>query len=152
MDYIANYYNNAFTHSYIFGVNENGKVKIYFITPTLDGFRLLFNEKPTTAKRQTVVKFRSTKVKREYLQQYATQVVDLCTIEALKNARRVRLKKDGTTYTENCGECLEWLIAERYGVKQNDKSNLSYTDGADLVIDGIGYQVKYEKSGIVVRV
>ena len=147
---IENYYNSAFTHYNIIGTARNGYVKAYLIKLDLDGYKIIFSDKPCTSKRQTVIKYRSTKEKVEYLTAHALQVIDLCTEEELKAKCRTFINKKGEERKENCGECFEWLMAQYFGVSQNEKSNLSYKDGGDIVVNGIPYQVKYEKSGIAV--
>lgn len=144
------YYNATATHNYIFGVAYNGRVTAYLVSLDLDGYTVMFNEKPTTASRQTVIKYRSTATKRAWLKAHATATLDLVSIEELKASCRVKQNRYGKTYTENCGECFEWLLAKRFGTSQNGKSNLKHTDGGDLVIDGVSYQVKYEKGAITV--
>jgi hypothetical protein len=144
------FYNSTSTHNYIFGVAYNGRVKAYLVNLDLNGYAVMFNEKPTTASRQTVIKYRSTKAKREWLEVHATENFDLISEEELKTSCRQRINRHGKAYTENCGECFEWLLAEYFSVNQNEKSNLKHTDGGDLVINGIAYQVKYEKGAITV--
>lgn len=144
------FYHSTSTHNYVFGVAYNGRVKAYFVSLDLDGYATMFNEKPTTASRQTVIKYRSTKAKREWLEAHATASLDFISVEELKASCRQRLNRQGKAYTENCGECFEWLLAEYFGTSQNGKSNLKHTDGGDLVINGVAYQVKYEKGAITV--
>lgn len=150
MHYLEKFYHSTATHSYLFGTAQNGRVIVYRVRLPLDGYYLIFNEKPTTASRQTVVKFRSTRAKVAYLESIATERIDLCTEEELKGKCRTRLNRYGKPYIENCGDCLEWLMAERYGVKQNEKTNLSHKEGGDIEIDGEPYQVKYEKGAITI--
>jgi hypothetical protein len=147
---MKNHFETAATHNYIMGVEHNGKVTAYAVTLDFSGFCFLFSDKPTESKRATVVKYRSNKAKREYLASHATAVYEVCTIEELKSSCRVKTNRYGKTYTENCGECFEWLMAKLMGGRQNDKANLKYTDGGDITVNGIAYQVKYERAGITV--
>jgi hypothetical protein len=144
------YYNATATHNYIFGVAYKGRVYTYFVSLDLDGYAVMFNEKPTTASRQTVIKYRSTATKRAWLESHATKVIDFISEENLKASCRTKINRHGKAYIENCGDCLEWLLAVYFGVNQNEKSNLKHTEGGDLVIDGVPYQVKYEKGAITV--
>jgi hypothetical protein len=48
----------------------------------------------------------------------------------------------------NCGEIFEKLIYERAGQVWK-KDNLPFTDGGDIVIDGVAYQIKYTKATFV---
>ena len=150
IEYLKAYYEQTATHNYIFGVMRGGRVKAYFVTLDLDGYAIMFNEKPTTASRQTVIKYRSSTAKVTYLESKAVKVIDLMSQEELKNSCRQKTNRKGTTYTENCGECFEWLLAEMFGGSQNEKSNLKHTEGGDLEIDGKQWQVKYEKGAITV--
>lgn len=147
---IDTYFFTSATHHYCIGVEHRGHVTAYLVHLDLNGLRLIFSDKPTQSKRQLVIKYRSNSAKRAYLEEHATQVLDLGTLDAFKASRRVRLNKDGKPYVENCGEYFEYRIAEWFGVAQNELSNLKYTDGGDLVINGIAYQVKYERSGIAI--
>lgn len=148
---LVRHWETAYTHHYIIAVEWNGNVEVYLIRLGLDGLHIIFSDKPTYSKGQTVIKYRHSKAKRDYLIANAIDSFTLCTIEELKASCRIRTKKNGETYTENCGECFEWKMAERFGVKQNDKPNLSYKEGGDLIINGIHYQVKYERAGIAVE-
>ena len=145
------FYNSTATHNYIFGVAYRGRIYAYFVKLDLNGYMVMFNEKPTTAKRQTVIKYRSSKAKRDWLEAHASKVLDFISEEDLKASCRTKVNRYGKSYIENCGDCLEWLLAKYFGINQNEKSNLKHTDGGDLVIDGIAYQVKYEKGAITVN-
>ena len=152
MDALTQFYNTTSCHNYILAVNKGGRVKAYFVTLDRAGYGVIFNEKPTMAKRQMVVKYRSTIAKIEYLEAHAEKVIDLMTIDELKAARRVKINRKGKPYTENCGECFEWLMAEYLGARQNDKANLKHTEGGDIAVSGRQWQVKYEKGAITVGV
>ena len=151
MDYLKKYYQTTATHNYILGAVTGGKIRVYFITLDLNGYRTIFNEKPTQAKRQMVIKYRSTKAKLKYLESHATKKVDLMGTSDLEKLKRQKVNKYGKPYTENCGECFEWQIAQRFGGVQNKYTALKHTDGGDLVIDGVAWQVKYEKGAIMVE-
>ena len=153
MDYIKQFYNTTATHNYIFGVLNNAtkRVTVYFVNLDLDGYRVLFNEKPTTAQRQTVIKFRSSKAKVAYLNKRAKRIEDFMSEAELKASRRTKTNRYGKAYQENCGEALEHMIAVKFGGKENTVSNLKHSDGGDIEIDGIQYQVKYEKGAITIK-
>ena len=149
-NYVKNFYEKTFTHNYILGVAKGGRVKAYFVTLDLEGYGIIFNEKPTTAKRQTVIKYRSTVAKIAYLESKASRVIDLISEDELKNSRRTKINRQGKAYIENCGDCFEWLMAKMLKGEQNEKSNLKHTDGGDITINGEAWQVKYEKGAITV--
>lgn len=143
-------YAESYTHHYIMGADDGEKVRAYFVDLSLEELAFLFSDKPTQSKRAVIVKYRSTKPKREMLKAKATRIVEIGSSEQLKAKRRIRVNRKGKQYKENCGECFEWLLAELFGAEQNEKANLKHTDGGDLVIEGIAYQVKYERAGIAV--
>ena len=144
---LERYYNSTATHRYIFGVLRGEKVTAYFVTLDLDGYRKIFNEKPTTAKRQIVIKYRSTAEKIRYFESIAEKVIEIGEIKSLC---RTKTNRHGQTYTENCGECFEWLLAEMLQTSQNEKSNIPHTQSGDLIWNGKPWQVKFEKGGISV--
>lgn len=148
---LENYLATAYTSHFIMGCDENGKVNAYLVELNIDSLCLLFSDKPTTAKRQTIIKYRSTRAKQNWLKKNAIYSFELCSTDELKASCRVKTNRKGEPYTENCGECFEWLLAKRFGIEQNEKANLSHKDGGDLVINGIAYQVKYERAGIAVE-
>ena len=148
---LGKYLATAYTNRFIIGCEESGKVKAYLIELDVDGLCLLFSDKPTTAKRQMVIKYRSTKAKQTWLKANAIDSFELCSVDELKASCRVKTNRKGEQYIENCGECFEWLLAKWFAVEQNEKANLSHKDGGDLVINGIAYQVKYERAGIAVE-
>lgn len=148
---IKKYIQNTATHNYIFGVCRQGRVTAYFVEGlTENEYRLIFNEKPTTAKRQTVIKFRSTASKVDFFKVRATRTIEMGTQEELQAQRRTRINRQGKPYIENCGDCFEYLMAQTLQVAQNASANLSHTQGGDLNWNGKAWQVKYEKSGIAV--
>ena len=146
---MTKYFNSTFTHNYIIGVDRNGQVEMYFIKLDLEGLRLMFNSL-TTTRGHKVYRYSSTNYKLEYLKQYATKHYTLCDSVTFTESRRKRINKKGKEYTENRGECFEYLVSKKFGVNQNDLANLSHKNGGDVVIDGIAYQIKFERSGIVV--
>jgi hypothetical protein len=148
---LVKHWETAYTHHYIMAVEWQGNVEAYLIELDLNGLHIMFSDKPTYSKGQTVIKYRHNKAKRDYLIANATDSFILCTVDELKTKCRVKINRKGEQYTENCGECFEWQMAERFGIKQNEKANLSYREGGDLVINGIHYQVKYERAGIAVE-
>jgi hypothetical protein len=145
---LNNYLLEAYTPYFAMGAVCGELVRVYLLRLDLHGLAVVFSDKPTQSKRQMVIKYRSTKTKREWMESHALQVFDLCTLADLEKARRYKVNRKGETYQENCGECFEWLLAERFGVSQNEQANLSHKDGGVLEIGGVLYSVKFEKAGI----
>ena len=95
-----------------------------------------------------MVRYVSNKKKVAYMESHCTLKVALCTVEEFENSRRIRVNKKGVEYMENRGEYFEYLVAKKFNAIQNDKANLKHTEGGDMEINGIPYQVKYESAGI----
>ena len=148
---LNNYYNTTFTHNYILGVaDKKGKVvKAYFVNLDLEGFKMMFNS-PTTSRTALVYRYNSNRKKVAYLNDHATKIMTIDTIEHFENSLRIRVNKKGKEYRENRGEYFEYLMSTILNVKQNDLSNLSHTEGGDVEVNGVAYQVKYERSGVTV--
>ena len=90
----------------------------------------------------------SNKKKVAYMESHCSLKIALCTVEEFENSRRTKVSRKGVEYVENRGEYFEYLVAEKFNVIQNEKSNLKHTDGGDVEINGIAWQVKYEGAGI----
>ena len=140
-DYIK-YAQAAYTHYYIVGVGKGGKVTAYFINLHADGLSRLFTGKPQKSSGQVVHRYRSTRKKIAFLEKQCFYKIDLMSIADFETLNASNF--------HNRGNCFEYLIATRYNVSQNAQQNLSFREGADLTIDGIPYQVKYENSKMLI--
>lgn len=149
-NYIKNYHATAYTNKYIIGVEEDGLVYAYIIELSESGLNFLFSDKPQNSKDGIKIKYRSNKDKRKFLLRNCLQAFTIATIAEFTAMRRTKVNRKGELYTENKGECFEWLISEYLHGTQNDKSNVSYQDGGDITVNGVHYQVKYESATIIV--
>jgi hypothetical protein len=129
---IDRYESKAFTHKYIFGFTFRHNV--YFVKAEasvlpyilcLDkasrgaGYSLRFC--PTTAIKATLLKGAEVLCSETYFN------------EAVASCKY------------NRGEVFEKLVTEYYGQRW-EKDNVPYWAGADLTVNGIGYQLKFEKA------
>ena len=123
----------AYTHKYIFGYTHKGIVyavhtdsEVLPYVCTLDrasrgaGYSLRF--KPNKAQKETLA---------------SLQPAVLCSAEYF-NA-----ELSATKY--NAGELFEKLVTESYG-QTWVKDNVPFTAGGDIEVDGVAYQIKYEKA------
>ena len=141
------YYDTTFTHNYVIGAKINGMVVAYLITLNFEALCMFFASF-TTSRGYTVARYSSNKKKIQYLEEHCTRRIELIDLETFESTRRTRVNKKGKEYVENRGEYFEYLVSQFFGVEQNDVSNLKHTEGGDIEIDKIAYQVKYEASGI----
>lgn len=144
---LENYCKTTYTHKYVMGAKENNKIVAYFVELEVEGLEKMFTAQ-TTSRGYKVVRYVSTKKKRAYLADHCEKRIELCTIEEFENSRRKKTSRLGNIYIENRGEYFEYLIAEKFNGIQNLVSNLKHTEGGDIEIQGIPYQVKFEGAGI----
>lgn len=137
MNHLVNGYNDlAFTHNYIFGFTYKHVVYMVHATSevmpyvcTLDkasrgaGYSLRF--KPTTAQKLLLL---------------AKGAEVLCSEEYLNGLAT------GSIY--NAGEIFEKLVTEKYG-QVWVKDNIPFTEAGDIEVNGIAYQIKYQKATFI---
>ena len=146
---LREYYNTTYTHNYVMGNghNKEGMVYAYFMPLNLAELEMMFST-VTDSRGYEVARYMSNKKKVAYMESHCSFKVALCSVEEFESSRRIRVNKKGVEYMENRGEYFEYLVAQKFNVIQNEKSNLKHTDGGDVEINGISWQVKYEGSGI----
>lgn len=147
-EYLKIYAKRAYTNNYIVGVARRGVVYAYFITLDGDGLARLFTEEDTNKDGDTL-RYRSTAKKVRYLEEHGTPY-RLSTLEDFEASREWYTAKNGKVKQRDRGYTFERLLAVRFGGTLATAENLKYTDGGDIVINGVAYQVKYERSGITV--
>lgn len=132
---INGYNKHSFTHNYIFGFAYKGNVYMSFrkadILPailTLDlasrsaGYSLRF--KPNNRIKVALLENATLICSEEFLE------------EQVKNS------------IYNRGEIFEKMVTERYG-QTWVKDHIPFTEDGDITIDGIAYQIKYQKATFV---
>ena len=131
---LVNGYNElAYTHNYMFGFEDRGTIfcaitdeKVLNLVCTLDkasrgaGFALRF--KPNKAQKELLKTF---------------ELIPVCS--ALYFNQLV------ATTRYNKGEIFEKLVTELFG-QVCEKDNVPFTKAGDIEVDGIAYQIKFEKA------
>ena len=131
---LVNGYNElAYTHNYMFGFEDRGTIfcaitdeKVLNLVCTLDkasrgaGFALRF--KPNKAQKELLKTF---------------ELIPVCS--ALYFNQLV------ATTRYNKGEIFEKLVTELFG-QVWEKDNVPFTKAGDIEVDGIAYQIKFEKA------
>ena len=131
---ITEYRARAFAHEYIFGFIARGTVYASFVNEEklpylckLDrasrGAGYSLRCQPDTA--QTMLLLSSDKV------------LPICSEEYLK--------AEFNACKYNYGEVFEKIVTEYYG-QEWTKDHIPFDEGADITIEGIGYQIKFEKA------
>lgn len=124
----------AFTHKYIYGFTDRHMVYACFADADMMPYVTCLD----TASRGAgySLRFKPTKAQKELLKTSCECFV-LCSEEYLQ------AEVEATPY--NAGEIFEKLVTEKYG-QTWVKDHVPFTDDGDLTIDGVAYQIKYQKA------
>ena len=68
----------------------------------------------------------------------AEEIKAICTVEYLENLKANSRK--------NRGQLFEELVAQAFGGELETKSNLKFTEGGDMNLNGVAYQIKFDKA------
>ena len=134
---LVQFYNRkAFTHKYILGFALNGS--IYYVV--VDGSDLDLVTALDKASRGAgfALRFKPNKAVKNYLMSLGAKV--LCSEEFFSDL--VKMSK------YNKGEIFEKLITEING-QEWTKDNVPFTEDGDLTVDGVAYQLKFEKATFI---
>ena len=133
---LAFYNKHAFTHRYILGFRLNKM--IYFVV--VDAKELDFVTKLDKASRGAgySLRFKPNKAQKNLMMSLDAKV--LCSEKFFDEL--VEMSK------YNRGEVFEKLITEYFG-QTWVKDNIPYTEAGDIEVDGIAYQIKFEKATFI---
>ena len=134
---LIQFYNkHAYTHRYILGFRFNKL--IYFVV--VDAKELDFVTKLDKASRGAgySLRFKPTKVQKNYLMSLGAKM--LCSEEFFNQLK--------TMSKYNFGELFEKLVTEMNG-QEWTKDNVPFTEDGDLTVDGVAYQLKFEKATFI---
>lgn len=129
---IKGYSAKAFTHNYIFGFTFRGVVYMTFTGSHALPFVTILDKASRGA--GFSLRFKPNKDQKQYL---LVGAKPLCSVDFFEECV--------ATSKYNRGEIFEKLVAEHFG-QEWKKDNVPFTEGPDLTIDGIPYQLKYEKA------
>ena len=134
---MIDFYNrNSFTHNYIFGVAFGGKV--YAVKATAEALPYLLTVEKASRNAGLALRFKPNNAQRADLLAMGAKV--LCSVDYF-NALVA-----GSKY--NRGEIFEKLVTENYG-QHWEKDNIPFTQAGDIEVNGIAYQIKYEKATFI---
>ena len=135
---MVRFYNeHAFTHFYMVAFNWKKMVVVAY----LNGEEL---EKVSTLDKASrgagyALRFKPNMAQKAYMLNEC-ETFTLCSVEDMENM------VESTIY--NKGEIVEKLITEKFG-QTWEKDNIPFTDDGDLTVNGIAYQIKYEKATFI---
>lgn len=137
---LCEYIRLAATHAYIFGYAVGGVV---YAARIMDARALLplltYVDKASSKNGGTYsLKYRANMTTWAAVVSQAVEVKMVCTVEYLENLKANSKK--------NRGQLFEELVAKTFGGELETKSNLKFTEGGDMNLDGVAYQIKYTKA------
>lgn len=131
---MIDFYNErSYTHRYIFGVSYKGTVYAVRAESDVLPYQLTLDDASRGA--GSALKFRPNNDQRIALIALGAEVV--CSTAELEHLFKV------SKY--NRGEIFEKLVTEMYGQTWK-KDNVPFYKAGDIVIDGVSYQIKYERA------
>jgi len=136
-NHLVNEYNRlAYTHNYIFGFEDRGV--IYAVGATSEVLTTVCTLDRASRGAGYSLRFKPNKAQKEYLKTFGVMVV--CSADYFKSTC--------AEMKYNRGELFEKLITEYYG-QVWEKDNVPFTEDGDLTVDGIAYQIKFEKATFI---
>lgn len=130
---IAGYNRLSYTHNYIFGFEYKGVVYATTVTNEVLPYVLKLDKASRGA--GYAIRFCPNTDQKLFLMAQGAEVI--CSSEFFKT------EVESSIY--NKGEIFEKMVTERLG-QVWEKDNLPYTDGGDVEVDGIAYQIKFQKA------
>ena len=127
------YKETAYTHNYIFGYAY--KKNVYMTIATSEVLNEIISLDKAGHNEGVAIKFKPNNAQKLMLMSINSEPI--CTEEYLE-----ALFKESKY---NRGEIFEKIITEKYG-QTWVKDNIPYTADGDITINGVAYQIKYQKA------
>lgn len=124
----------SFTHNYIFGYEYKGNVYATSVTAEVLPYILKLDKASRGA--GYALRFCPTVEQKLFLMMQSTTGV-ICSSEYFKTVVA------NSIY--NNGEIFEKLVTEKFG-QVWEKDNIPYTEAGDIEVDGVAYQIKFQKA------
>ena len=131
---LINRYNElSYTHEYIFGFNFKGN--LYMVNATSEILPYVLKLDKASRGQGYSIRFSpNTEQKLLLIAQGATVLCSKMYFDSVVANSKY-----------NKGEIFEQMVTEFYG-QEWTKDNVPFTDDGDLTVDGVAYQIKYEKA------
>ena len=134
---LINHYNNtSFTHNYIFGFTYKGNV--YAVETTSELLPFITTVDKASRGAGLALRFKPNTSIKLMLMDKGAKVI--CSTEYFNEVHA------STKY--NKGEVFEMMVTESKGQTWT-KDNVPYTEDGDITVDGIAYQIKFEKATFI---
>lgn len=134
---MVEFYNRyAFTHNYIFGFRFNGNIWLVKVSSEILETVLKLDKASRGA--GYALRFKPNRAIKTYMLAQGAEI--LCSEQLFDEMA------ESSIY--NKGEIFEKLVTELNG-QTWEKDNVPFTDDGDLTVDGIAYQIKFEKASFI---
>lgn len=134
---ILSFYNKrAYAHLYIMGFHFNGS--IYFVVVKAQMLDHLTKLDKASRGAGMALRFKPTKAQKNLMMSFGAEV--LCSEKFFDELCEM------SKY--NKGEIFEKLITEHFG-QEWEKDNIPFTEAGDIEVDGVAYQIKFEKATFI---
>ena len=135
---MVRFYNRmAYTHHYMVAFNWNNMVIVAYISGDQLADITILDKASRGAGNS--LRFKPSKAQKLYM-------VTECETFVLCKVEDVEREFEATIY--NRGEVVEKFITEYFG-QTCEKDNIPFTEDGDLTVNGIAYQIKYEKATFI---
>ena len=138
------YHDRAYTANYIFGYVYKGVVyaaRVNNITAGALANICKLDKASSKCGGGYAVKYIPSKKSWDYIVSLSIDVQVVCSVEYLENLYN--------TTKHNRGQIYENLVCGVFNAVQDEIANKPFTDGGDIYINGIAYQVKYTKATFI---
>ena len=123
----------AYTHNYIMGFEYKGVV--YATTVTAEALPYILKLDKASRGAGYALRFCPTTAQKLFLMAKGAEVI--CSKEYFETEVK--------TSIYNNGEIFEKLVTEKFG-QVWEKDNIPYTEAGDIEVDGVAYQIKFQKA------
>jgi hypothetical protein len=135
-NYLVDNYNKlSYTHNYIFGFEFNHTIYMAHADAEVLPYVLTLDKASRGAGYS--IRFKPNKNQKMVL---ITKAEVLCSAEYFNS------EVNESKY--NAGEIFEKMVTEKYG-QVWEKDNIPFTEDGDLTVDGIAYQIKFNKATFI---
>jgi hypothetical protein len=135
----AIYNEHAYTKdNYIVGYYKNGLVYASVIKYHFINLATFDTSSKKSGQCTACLRYRQNSKTVKTIEDNAIDTFVLCTLEQLEQTAKAYSKR------ANRGKAFERLVTEHYGQTWTD-DNVEWWTGADIVVNGTGYQIKYDR-------
>lgn len=133
-----------YTHTYGFGIRDNGMVKLCIVENANDILPMItYCERRAESKGSFWgVRMWNSANCFDIIKAYATKIIPLCSAEEFEEGYQKACEENGKVISGYRGEWLERLSAKLLGGIRPQSRTAKLTDSGDIIVDGQHIQIK----------